>query len=372
MRKIALLLAVMLLLPLTGCWDMSGINDQAYVIGLGIDSVGEGIYNFTFQKAVPVGVNSAADSNSIESGNVEVKSASIAEAVRTVAVSSSTELNFEHLSCVIIGSGAARESFGDILEYLMQQTDVRRQCVIAVAADTARSALSESFSGEASSVSIASMLRQMEPSSGGMAINTLSGVSTALLSGSGYCLSIIGRGKQSGVSASDVDNSLAVIGAYVFTPLGISGSLDAEETDMLRLFLPEQNDGMIRAVHESGKTLYFWIDSSQCRIDCDILGDRLYYTISLSALCRIADPAGMDSAEITEALVSDALYTEISSLIERSVNELGSSALGMDDAARKANHKWYIENKNNFDELYRNSVIEINTSCRLERSGVIK
>ena len=371
MRKTALLLTAAILFSLCGCWDMKEINDQAYIVGLGIDGSGD-MLEFTFQKAVPAGINSAADSNSVEYRNVAVKAETLAEAVRTAALSSSTELNFEHLSCVLIGSEPAHSDFRQHIEYLMQRPDVRRQCVIAAASGTARSLLSSDVSGSASASGIASMLRQTDYSNGCTVIETLSSLSAAMLSGSGFCLYAVGSGSQAEISASDTDNALAVTGAFAYSSDGFSGTLSAGEADLMRLFAPNQRDGMIRAEGSSGEAVFYSVERSVCRTDCIIADDKLFYTVDVNAVCRKADEHGGSNDKIDEKALNDALYSSLSALITRSQLELGPAVTGLDDTARKKEHDWYSSHREEFTESYGSAVIKLKVDCRIERTGVLK
>lgn len=376
MRKVALLLAaVFFLLQLSGCWDMQEINSRCYILGLGMDSTDvEGDFLFTFQRAVPVGVDSSADSNSVAYENISVTASSPAQAVRALGLSSSMELSFTHLSCVIIGSALAHNSFSPLLEYLTQQSDLRRQCVVTIAADTAQSLLDSTAFGSSSAAGIASLLEELDHSRGHSVIMTLGRVSTAAMIGRSYCLYAVGRSEDilSGEPDSGVQESaLTVTGAYIFSSEGFVGTLDAQQSDLLRLFSSGQDDGLISAAHASGKTVYFWIDRSQCSISCDIGDDQLRYFINVSASCSIADAAGVPTSDISTELLEQALSSQLQTLTSLSQEKLGAALLGLDTAARRADSRWYSEHFNEFPEYFRSAVIELEVSCQLERSGVI-
>jgi len=378
MRKICLFLSVlMLILPLSGCWDMKEINNRTYVLGLGMDSIGtDGEYLFTFQRAVPAGIDSSASSNSIKYENITVNAESLAQAVRSITLSSSQELSFTHLSCVIIGSQLAQQQFSHLLEYLMQQTDVRRQCIIAISTDTANSLLNREFPASSSSVGIASLLEELDSSAGHKVISTLSSVSIAALTDRGYCIYAVGSdtsvsGAKIGTSASDAPGMLSIAGAYVFSPEKLIGRLSTEHADILRLFSSRQNDGIINATHRYGKTVYFWIDRSTCSSSCKVVNDRLFYNVEITAYCSLADANGISPGEIGTDIIEEALKKRLGELIELSRNGMGGTFLGLEDTLRRNDYQWYCEHRSDFDEYYRNAEISLEVFCHLERSGVI-
>lgn len=378
MRKISLLLiSSVILLTLTACWDMKEINRQSYIISLGMDSAEkEGDYIFTFQKAVPVGIDSSAASNSIKYENISISSPSLADAVRTITMSSSSQFSFEHLSCVIIGSELAHHPIDLLLKYLLQQPDVRRQCVIAVAADTAQTLLAADTPDAAASVSTASLLEELDQSRGRSIITTLSNAGISSIAGSGFCLYAVSEKAEltdanADVSSSDVKDTLAVVGAYIFTPDGGVNYIDTEKADLLRLFGGYQNDGIISAAHESGKTVYFRINRSRCTTDCNIINDKLIYNIKINMDCSIADSAGLSQNEINTDFLKSSLELKLNELIAMSQHKIGAAALRLDDAARKEDHRWYSLHRADFDELYRTAEINLDVDCQLERTGVI-
>lgn len=377
MRKAAVLLIFSIMLTLSGCWDMKEINRQSYIIGLGIDtSETDDNFLFTFQKAVPVGLDSSANSNSIKYENISIDAPSLADAVRTITMSSSSQFSFEHLSCVLIGSELAHHQFAPFLEYLLQQSDVRRQCVTAIAADTAQSLLSSDAVDAASAINTASLLEELDHSRGRSVILTLSDVGISALTNSGFCLYAVGentelKASKPGVSPSDAGSALAVTGVYIFADDGSVNTLDAEKADLLRLFGSYQDDGIISAAHESGKTIYFRINRSQCNVKCDIADDSLIYNIRINMDCSIADSSGVDADEIDSDFLEAAIKVKLHELIALSQHKTGAASLRLDDAARKKDHKWYSEHINEFDEIYRSAVINLDVECQLERSGVI-
>ncbi len=368
---------VLLLALLTGCWDMKEINEQSYIIGLGLDAGGrEGEYIFTFQKAVPVGMDGSADSGSIKYENITVSAPSIADAVRRMTLASSSEFSFEHLSCVVVGHELAHSGFSHLLEYLLQQSDVRRQCIVAVASDSAARLLGSTPLASSSSLGTASMLEELDRSRGHSVVMTLGAVSIAVLTGRGFCLYAVGESREITAAAPDVSPSdaapaLAVTGAYVFSPHELTGTLAAEQADILRLFAKTQNDGMISAAHESGRTVYFWIDRSSCTISCEIVDDRLVYDIDVAGWCSIADTSGLPADEIELSLLEGTLHSRLSELITLSQQRLGGAFLGLEDAARQSDSRWYSEHRTNFSEYYRDAVISLEVDCQLEKSGVI-
>lgn len=377
MRKLSLLLVFFVILTLTACWDMKEINRQSYIIGLGMDSADEeGSYLFTFQKAVPVGIDSSANSNSIKYENVSIVSPSLADAIRTITMSSSSQFSFEHLSCVIIGNELAHQPIDLLLKYLLQQPNVRRQCVIAVAADTAQSLLSTAPPDAAASISTASLLEELDQSRGRSIITNLNTAGISSIEGNGFCLYAVGestelKAAKPGVSSSDAGGALAVTGAYIFTPDGKVHQLDSEKADLLRLFGGYQNDGIISAAHESGKTVYFRINRSRCDTDCEIIEDKLIYDITVTMECSIADSAGLTPEEITPEFLKSSLELKLNELIAMSQHKIGAAALRLDDAARKMNYKWYAAHHKEFDEFYRSAIINLDVECQLEMAGVI-
>ncbi|MBQ4312712.1 MAG: hypothetical protein IJC18_00755, partial [Clostridia bacterium] len=277
-RILALLLCGCILLPLAGCWDMREINDRVYVVGIGLDkSEKEGLYDFSFQVAVPIGSDKAMTTNDIDYTVTTVVTGSMAQAVRTLN-KSVRDVNFEHLACIIIGESMMKEDFPSLLEYLYRWSVVRRQCVVVASDKPAKEMLSLEPDGGNMSLSLAQMMEQEDGSrnkSSTMTLLRLYQASSAMEGFSLYRIGVSQDGVISGYNIGGADTeesssdakskgsvSIVVSGINVYDGGDFVGTLDSYEAEMSRLFYDGQSTGVITTDHVDGKRYMYQIESS--------------------------------------------------------------------------------------------------------------
>src|SRR5262245_45987903 len=116
MRYIKIILPLMLLLLLTGCWGRRELNDLAVVAGMGIDKVGDQ-YLFSFQVCNPGEIaTTKGGSGKAPVTTYHIKAHTIFTAVRRLTTSTPRKLYFAHLRIFVIGESVAKEAIAPILD----------------------------------------------------------------------------------------------------------------------------------------------------------------------------------------------------------------------------------------------------------------
>ncbi|WP_078411763.1 Ger(x)C family spore germination protein [Priestia abyssalis] len=134
-RKIIIVLVVLLVF-LTGCWNRRELNTLAIAVGMGIDKV-DGQYVVSFQVVNPGEVASKAGGGEGATAVMfKEKGDTIFEALRKVTTISPRKIYVAHLRMVVIGEEAAKEGIGEILDFLSRDHELRTDFYLAVASDT--------------------------------------------------------------------------------------------------------------------------------------------------------------------------------------------------------------------------------------------
>lgn len=128
------LLAVLLMLPLEGCWSRKELNELGIVVGLGIDKDKDG-YEVTVQIVNPGQVSTR---NGIRPEATPVSTFSetgetVPEAIRRMTTLVSKKLYFSHLRIVIFGEALAREGIAKPLDYISRDRQMRNDFYLVVA-----------------------------------------------------------------------------------------------------------------------------------------------------------------------------------------------------------------------------------------------
>ncbi|WP_340024326.1 Ger(x)C family spore germination protein [Paenibacillus sp. FSL K6-1096] len=146
MRRTVLLIVVLVLLitPLTGCWSRKELGDLAVAIGLGIDKTDKG-YRVTVQIVAPslAAASSGGGTGGPPALAVATESVTIMEAVRKLTTMLPRKIYLSHLSILLLDEATAREGIRKPLDFLFRDHEVRPDFDLAIVREgTAYDALS--------------------------------------------------------------------------------------------------------------------------------------------------------------------------------------------------------------------------------------
>lgn len=136
-----LLLVVMILFGLTGCWSRKELNDIAVATALGIDKR-DGKYLLTVQILNPGEIaGTTGQSNRSETTTYEKSGKTLFEAARNLTTVSPRKVYMSHLRVIVIGEELAEEGIKKILDFLSRDHEFRADFFIVIAKDTSASSL---------------------------------------------------------------------------------------------------------------------------------------------------------------------------------------------------------------------------------------
>jgi spore germination protein KC len=136
MKKLSWLLIIMVFIPLlSGCWNRRELNELAIVGGMAIDKTGNN-YLITAQVIDPGEVSTNASGG----GRAPVttyseKGKHIFEAIRRMTTTTPRKLYFSHLQMLIISEEVAKEGMNNTLDFLTRDPEFRKDFYIVVARD---------------------------------------------------------------------------------------------------------------------------------------------------------------------------------------------------------------------------------------------
>lgn len=140
MKKASILIMTLfLLIPLTGCWDRTEINDLAFVVATGVDKGPKQQYRFTVQIPLPssLGGTGSSGGGGGTSGEGPFLVATgtgrnIREGVEDIQARLSRNLYFAHRRVLIIGEDQAKEGIREILNSVFIQPQSRLSTFLTV------------------------------------------------------------------------------------------------------------------------------------------------------------------------------------------------------------------------------------------------
>lgn len=136
MSKISWLLIIVLCLPLlTGCWNRRELNELALVVAMSIDKSGDQ-YMLTTQVVDPGEVSSNARGGSRAPITTYTdKGKHVFEAVRRMTTITPRKLYFSHLQMLVISEEVAKEGINNILDFFTRDSEFRKNFYIVVSKD---------------------------------------------------------------------------------------------------------------------------------------------------------------------------------------------------------------------------------------------
>ncbi|MGM0878958.1 MAG: Ger(x)C family spore germination protein [Bacillota bacterium] len=126
-KKIPFMFFSLSLLVLTGCWDSTELNDQAFVLGIGADLTDDGEYQVSAQVANPSAMgNIGSGGGQGKQFLVETESGeTYYEAFQNLQSKFSRTLNRGHKQSVYIGERLAEQGLGEIIDVFTRDQDAR-------------------------------------------------------------------------------------------------------------------------------------------------------------------------------------------------------------------------------------------------------
>lgn len=139
-KTIVIFISMWIMCLCSGCFDVLNLNENAYLLAVGIDRGVAGKYRFSFQFAQPVkSMNEEKESKETSNSSeiVTIDASDIVTAIYSVKDFKSKRINGSHIKIVVFGSDIAREGISDLLASFIEPGQLRTNMYLAVAADTA-------------------------------------------------------------------------------------------------------------------------------------------------------------------------------------------------------------------------------------------
>ncbi|MGE5675165.1 MAG: Ger(x)C family spore germination protein [Mycobacterium leprae] len=133
MRKTTTVILLLLSLTLTGCWDLTALEDAGFVSAMGIDlatdEAGGYIWTYVLPKTEQLNVGVLSPPGGVRTypaAEVVVRADTLQQSVEMVQASMGRILTLEHLRFVVFGEDLARAGLAPVVSMLMRHNQVRR------------------------------------------------------------------------------------------------------------------------------------------------------------------------------------------------------------------------------------------------------
>lgn len=149
MKAVAFLLLLVMLLPLSGCWDRVELDKLAIVLLIGIDTdpLGDGFevtVNVLNAAAAPSGqtgggANGGGDGKKIsQTLTLSARGQTLSDATRNLRARVQGRFSFHHVRVVLIGEDLARKGIKPVLDFLFRAPEIRLTAYLLICQGAAR------------------------------------------------------------------------------------------------------------------------------------------------------------------------------------------------------------------------------------------
>ncbi|MDM5247917.1 Ger(x)C family spore germination protein [Lysinibacillus sp. G4S2] len=129
------MLVLLILIPLlTGCWDKRELNELGITLAIGIDKVG-GEYQVTTQVVVPSEISMKTSTGRSPVILFQEKGETVYEAFRKITKTSPRKIYPGHLRMLVLGEDLAEEGIAESLELMSRYRELRSDFFVAIAKD---------------------------------------------------------------------------------------------------------------------------------------------------------------------------------------------------------------------------------------------
>lgn len=375
-KKIASsLLILLLLIPLSGCWDYRGLDELTIVTGVAIDKKPEeDIYQLTYEI---VDLIESIKEKGPNRKLIESEGKTIFEAVRNAKRRVSNKLYFGHSELIIICEEIARnEDLNVVLDFFTRDSECRETINVVVSQEkTARDIIASEGIGH--TVITNEILEILEDDKK---------ITSSILSVELYRLfNIMGaEGKELALPAfhivqNDGKPTAETNGTAVFKDNKLVGFLSPEESKYF-LFIVNEIEGGIFTVASSGQRpdISFEIYNNDTNLSFEYKDEKLKIKIKTTTVVFLGEFmrqfAPLDEKELNalEETAEKELEDKIRNVVKKLQTEFGSDIFGFGNMIYKKDFRLWRQLKDNWDEHFKSLDLEVEADIRIMNTATIK
>ncbi|MEH6904900.1 Ger(x)C family spore germination protein [Neobacillus drentensis] len=387
MKKLSWLLIIVVFIPLlSGCWNRRELNELAIVAAVAIDKAGDK-YLVTAQVIDPGQVSTNANGG----GRAPVTTYSekgnhIFEAVRRMTTTTPRKLYFSHLQMLVISEEVAKEGMNNTLDFLTRDPEFRKDFYIVVSRDLKASQILKNLTS-IEKIPAQKMRSSLETSQKAwaptVAIQMDELISSLTSEGNNPVLTgITIKGNRhkgqlmDNVEKINQDARLKYINIAVFKKDKLVGWLNEKESKGYNYIKDKVENTVGPIPCESKGELIVEVIRSKTKVKAKFINGHPRIDVYVSSEANIAevacqidltDPAAIKKIEAnTDKVNVDILQTSI-----KKAKKLGVDIYGFGEVIHRANPKAWKSLKNNWDQEFVQLPVKIHSNFKVRRTGTV-
>lgn len=386
MKKILLLLPMLSIFILTGCYDYSDINDRAMVGGVAFDKEGDE-YIVSVQVMYMKQTSSESPTGQIHPVTISGRGKSIRMALNNILLNEPRTLCFTQVQIVIVQEKIAKEGILSILDFFGRHYETREQFEILISKEPTAAELLK-VETVLEPFPIYNILKRMQVTgkehgaTGSLKYDVF--LSYLLKKNINPVLSgmTIEGDKSMANSEDNIKNieplsHLQLSGLGVFKSDKLLGWLDTSESIGYNFAVGKIKAGVIDfPCDDKGNYASVQINKSKTSMKIDLKGDKPKVKIEIAPAARVAEincDLGATNTTILKKM-KQMTNKEIEKLVKKAIdttqNKFNSDILGFGQLAYQKDPKYWKKNKDKWDQIYPTIEYEVKVNSTLIREGV--
>lgn len=391
-RKFATMLMLMLTLTaVTGCWSRTELNDIAITVALGIDKIGDR-YSISAQIVNPSEVTAKKGGGGkgapvvthFETGET------VFEAFRRMTTKTPRKLYFSHLRMLVVSETLAREGIGKALDILSRDHEFRSDFFIVVAKGVPAEKVLETYTSPQEMIPGNKMFKSLQNTSQFWA-------TTQKVTLDEFISDLVSEGKQPVLASIDLtggkDNEAAayqknvnrihpitvlhISGLAVFKKDKLIGWLNEEESKAYNYIQGDVKNTVSRVSCPGGGTLSFEIIRTKAKMKGKTDGGKPEVTVELFAEGNVADvecevdltkPSTIDDLEKrAEKEIKD----ELQAAVNIAQKKYKADIFGFGEAVRRSDPRTWRQLKSDWEKEFADLPVKLNVDVKIRRLGTV-
>ncbi|MFC0270549.1 Ger(x)C family spore germination protein [Metabacillus herbersteinensis] len=383
MKTIKMLLILVMTVPLlSGCWNRIEINDIAIVTAAGLDLIEDDQIRLSLQVAVPTKLGPAGGAGGDSENSTFVISesgATIAEAYRNLQGKLSRRIFFSHSRVLLIGEELAKKGVAHIIDFYSRYHEPRMNSYIMFTKGEAFEVIKNKPKLESVS---AEETRELTKLSVGLQVNIKEFLDMLLSDGVEPVAPQFALKTLEVNSENDSEQGQAIDGAAVFKDDKLVGWMNEIETRGILWLINKMEIGVITvpiSKEKGGGNISTNIIRSRTTIDPKLEHGELKLTVNMTTEMNVMENASKQNLDDSKTIddLQKKLETEIKKRVQLALDnaqkEFESDIFGFGEAVYKKYPKeWNTKYKKNWDQEFSHLEVKIKPTVFVRRIGLTK
>jgi len=376
-KTMILLILIICLTSLIGCWNMREVNDMGVAVAIGIDLTEDQLIEVTVQVLVPRRLTQEGyEGNAVATYSTTGRT--FLEIFRKLTTISSRKIYIGHIQLIVLGEDFAKKGILEASDFFERDHEFRRQAHVAITHGISAREVMETGS-----------IIELIP-----AFHITKSINNSIHSGSTRILNLMQLFKELNNPGNqlviptihkrfnvkpEVAKELRVVGTSVFNKERLVGYLDEYETRGYLWARGELKGGIIVLPSPEDPVEHISLELLKVdgRMNVIVVEDEIILSVKVISESSIGEQQttlNLTTPEMLEYLKKkseEVIMEEIKKTIGIAQNDLKTDFLGFGEIVYKQHPNLWNILKEDWDEIFSNLPIKIDVTSNIRRSGQI-